>query len=101
MSRTGVRAYTGTAGSATGRRGPFKSGLVLRFPIGALIGSPGPQLSALERRMVDPVVRDIDIHVRDFRTRESHDLLNPKTDAPIDELFFLVAGGTGDGTEKK
>lgn len=35
--------------------------LNLRIPLGAVAGSPAPVLDSFERRMVDPVVKDVDI----------------------------------------
>src|SRR5262249_58281010 len=75
-------------------------GLELRIPLGAVMGSPGPKLNPLDRRMVDRVQRDVDI------VTEKTDPKKQSEDVIVDELTvsthtIVFANSDGDGSGAK
>ena len=71
-------------------------GLELRIPLGAVIGSPGPKLNPLDRRMVDRVQRDVDI-VSGLSTpdRQSEDVIVDELTVSTHTIVFANSGGSG------
>jgi hypothetical protein len=73
-------------------------GLKLRIPIGGSHSRAGSQLSKLERRMLDPIVRDIDMITRNApKTKTAYD---PKTGEEIVAIRYAAAGATGTGQSR-
>src|SRR5690606_22563572 len=74
----------------------------LRIPFGAVTKTNTPQLTALERRMVDPVVRDVDVvtaaqvtNTTQVLSETTVDALNPHTGNAINTVATVNAGNSG------
>ena len=74
-------------------------GLVsLRIPFGGAVGRAGASdLTLLERRMVDPIVRDVEIQTGNT-LGSAEGVVHPLTGGPVTSVFFAAEGGTGDGS---
>lgn len=62
--------------------------------------SSRPTLTKLERRMTDPVVRDVDIVTGETLGRPEL-AVNPVTNQTVSRIYFAAAGGTGPGTKDR
>ena len=84
-------------------RGTQGLGMVsLRVPLGTrILGRTAPKLSPLERRMVDRIVRDIDVVTSATSTTVSEAAINARTGSLITGAAVVQAGGDLPGTSTK
>ena len=67
-------------------------GLVqLRIPFGAVTRTRTPTHSRLERRMVDPIVRDVDVISTVGNSRKLRPVINPQSGRPISNVVRVTA----------
>jgi hypothetical protein len=81
------------------RASQYFAGASVRIPFGySSTNAPKQDKNSIEARMVEPIIRDIDIITGDKIVTENQPAINPLTGEPYSGIWYAEEAGTGNGS---